>query len=174
MFTRDHRTGLMKELAPGEPNHFALASDRPSPSHFRVLVADDDETDCRLTIRHLGKAWPVERDLTVECAGDGVEALEKIRSHRFALVVMDWNMPELDGAAVLRTIREIGLHIPVVVASAQRREAIAGELNSMAAGFVNKNEMDATSFRNAIVASILLQAGVFGLLRSGGLDRILA
>lgn len=164
----------MKELIPGGPNHFALASDKTSPSHFHVLVADGDEAGRRLAVRHLGKAWPVEQDFSVECAADGMEALEKIRSHRFALMVLDWNMPDPDGAAVLRTVRENGLHLPVIVLSEQRREAIASELDSMKASHVKKDEMDATIFRKAIVASIMLQAGVFGLLRSGVLDRILA
>jgi CheY-like chemotaxis protein len=138
-----------------------------------VLVADGDETGRRRAVRHLGEAWPVEQDLTVECAADGIETLEKIRSHQFALVVLNWNLPCPNGAAVLRAVRENGVHVPVIVVSGQRREAIAGDLNLMTAAFVNTNEMDTFSFRKAIVASILLQAGVFGLLRSGVLDAIM-
>jgi len=147
----------MKELTPDEPNDFPLARDQAGSPQFRVLVADDDEMDRRLTIWHLGKARPVERDMMVECAADGAEALEQICNNRYALVVLDWNMPLQHGAEVLREIREKGLRVPVVVVSGQPREAIAHEVESMAATFVNKDELDPGSFRSAIAASIQLQ-----------------
>src|SRR6266536_2973032 len=159
MFTRDHRTGSMKELASNGPKDWNRASGKARPPQFRVLVADDDETDRLLTIWHLGKAWPVEQDMMVECAADGAEALEKIRRDRFALVVLDWNMPHQDGAAVLRAMREDGLRVPVVVVSGRHHEAIASDLKGMAATFVNKDELDPRSFRRAIAASIQLQEG---------------
>lgn len=132
----------MEELTPGEPNEFALPRDEAGPGHFRVLVADDVETDRLLTIRQLGKAWPVKGDLMVECAADGAEALAKIRSNRYALVVLDWNMPHQDGGDVLRAMRADGLRIPVVVVSGQCREVIANDLETMSATFVNKDELD--------------------------------
>ena len=159
VFTRDHRTGSMKEFTSGDPKDWDLASAKASLSDFRVLVADDDETDRLLTIWQLGKAWPVEQDMMVECAADGAEALEKICRTRFALVVLDWNMPHQNGAAVLRAMRENSLHVPVVVVSAQRHEAIASDLKAMAAAFVNKDELNPGSFRSAIAASIQLQEG---------------
>ena len=159
VFTRDDRPGSTQELTAGVPKDFARARDEADPPHFRVLVADDDEMDRLLTIWHLGKAWPAERDMMVECAADGAEALEKIRSSRFALVVLDWNMPHRDGGDVLRAMREDGLRVPVVVVSGRRAEAIARDLETMAAAFVNKDELDPSSFRNAIAASMLMQAG---------------
>ncbi len=158
----------MKEFTPSEPHGFALASDPAGSPWFRVLLADDDEADRLVTIWHLGRAWTAERDLLVECAADAAEALEKIRGRRFALVVLAWNLPHQDGAVVLRAMRENGLRVPVVVVSGHRHEAIASDLEGLAAAFVNKNEMDPHSFRNAIVASMLLQEG----RRSGDLDTI--
>ena len=159
VFSRDDRPGSTQELPAGVPKDFARARDEPDPHHFRVLVADDDDTDRLLTIWHLGKAWPAERDMMVECAADGAEALEKVRRSRFALVVLDWNMPLLNGADVLRAIRENDLRVPVIVMSDQRREAIASHLETMAAAFVSKDEFDTGSLRNAIAASIQLQEG---------------
>ena len=167
VFTRDHRTGLMKEFTIDEPKHFALAGKNGAPSHSRVLVADADETDRRLTIRQLAKAWPVERDILVECAADGAEALEKIRGNRYELVVLDWNMPHRNGADVLRAMREEGSRAPVVVVSSQRREGTARNLVSLVASFVKKDGLGPERFRKAIAASILLQEGVFGLVRTG-------
>lgn len=157
VFTRDLRTGAMKELTPGEAMNFARIRDTTAPLQFRVLVADDMELDRRLTIRLLGKAWLVERDLTVECAADGTEALEKIHRHRYALVVLDWNMAQPDGAEVLRAIREKGLRVPVVVVSGERRETIARDLETMAATFVSKDDLNPGNFHDAIAMSIQLQ-----------------
>jgi CheY-like chemotaxis protein len=159
MFARDQRTGSMKQFTPGEPKDVALAPDEAGRPHSRVLVADDGEADRFLTIWQLGKVWPVEADILVECAADGAEALEKIRNTQYALVVLDWNMPQLNGADVLRAIRETDLRVPVVVVSDQCREATAGYLKTMAAAFVNKAELDTGSLRIAIAASIQLQEG---------------
>ncbi len=128
-------------------------------AHLRVLVADDNETVRLLTICHLGKAGCRERDMLVECAADGAEALEIIRRKLFALVVLDGNMPRLDGGNVLRAMREDGMRVPVVVVSGQSHETIANDLSSMAASFVNKDELDPISFGRAISESMQLQEG---------------
>jgi len=158
VFFRDPRTGSMKQFTPSEPKDFALAPAEADPALSRILVADDGEADRFLTIWQLGKVWP-NGGMLVECAADGTEALEKIHGHRYALVVLDWNLPWQDGAEVLRAMRERDLRIPVVVLSDQRREDIANELESMAAAYVNKEELDAHNFRNAIKTSMQLQAG---------------
>ena len=90
VFTRDQQTGVMKELAGGELKDLTRASQPAGPPQFNVLVAGDDESERRLTIWQLGKAWPADRDMMVECAADGTEALEKIRSNQYDLVVLDW------------------------------------------------------------------------------------
>ena len=159
IFFRNPQTGFMKEFDPNQLGVSPSADGEKRSAAVRVLVADDDESDRLLTIWQLGAAWPVQGDMLVECATDGTEALEKIRGYHYALVVLDWNMPRLDGAAVLRAMRERGLLIPVVVLSDQRHEDIANELKSMTAAFVNKSELDAHSFRNAIAASMQLQTG---------------
>ena len=155
----------MMEVSPGEHQNSAARHDEAGL--FRALITGDDENDRRLTISHLGKAWPAGRELMLDCAGDGTEALKKIRANRYGLIVLGWNMPHPNGENLLLAIRREGLRVPVVVVSGQRRVNIESYLDSMAAGFVNKKEMTAVSFRNAIVTSILLQDGVFGLVRSG-------
>lgn len=149
----------MKEFPPDQQQDFRPHFSNAASSHFRVLVADGDEHDRRLTIWQLGKAWPAEPNMLVECAADGAEALEKIRSNKYGLVVLDWNMPHRDGGEVLRALREGGLRVPVVVVSGQPREHIALDLEAMSATFVNKEKLDACSFGCAIATSIQLQEG---------------
>lgn len=147
----------MQELTSDESKALLLGPAPAGVSHFHALVADDDEEDRLLTIWKLGDEWPVTGRLTVECAADGVEALEKIHNRAYALVVLDWDMPELDGEAVLRTMRARGVRVPVVIVSGQRRENIKCDLGVMAAAFANKNELDAGRFRKAIHDSMQLQ-----------------
>jgi CheY-like chemotaxis protein len=123
----------------------------------RVLVADDCEKDRELTIMHLGQAWPFERNMVVECASNGMDALVKLRRSRFALAVLDWNMPHLGGRELLRAMRQNGMSVPVVVVSAQRREDIASDLQLLAASFVHKDELNPVRFCSAIAVSLQLQ-----------------
>ncbi len=67
----------------------------------RVLVAEDNEVNQRVVgamLRKLG--------CEVVIAGDGVEAVAQCSAHRFDLVLMDYQMPGLDGPGAARRIRE--------------------------------------------------------------------
>jgi len=149
----------MKELTPNHLGDFPLAQGEKRPAPARVLVADDGEADRFLTIWQLAKAWPVEGEMLVECAADGEAALDKLRSRRYALVVLNWNLPQLNAVEMLRTIRESNRCVAVVVVSDQCRGTITHELQSMSAAYLHKEDLDAHNFRNAIAASMQLQAG---------------
>lgn len=158
MFAWDQLTRSMRELTAEEAAAHRLARDSADSANFHTLVADDDDDDRLLTIWKLGEEWAGQGGLTVECAADGAEALEKIHQGRFALVVLDWDMPKLDGKAVLQTIRAQGLRVPVIIVSGQRRENITNDLKAMAATYAHKNELDSGRFRKAIMDSMQLQA----------------
>ena len=166
VFTRDRHTGSMKELTSGESTRYTLARDDGGPPHLRVLVADDHEAERQLTIQQLGEAWPFARDLVVESVTDGAAALRKIRLHQYACVMLDWNLPLAAGADVLQTIRTEGRRVPVVVLATQPRAAIAADLESLAAAYLNKSELNPTRICNALAAAILLPQRVFGLVKT--------
>lgn len=158
IFIRDQETGSLGESTSDTACFPAVIGDGKMPLPLRVLVADDNEAERLLTIRQISKAWPVERQIIVECAADGMEALEKIQQRQFGLVILDHNMPHQDGTDVLRVIRAKGLRVPVVVVSAQNREVIAADLKALSAAFVNKQELDLVNFGSAVLESIYLQA----------------
>jgi CheY-like chemotaxis protein len=79
----------------------------------RVLVVDDDPGIRRLLTEVLELA-----DYTVEAAANGVEALEAIESHRPSVILLDMQMPVLDGKGVARALSERGERIPTVVMTA--------------------------------------------------------
>ncbi|HEY0371857.1 MAG TPA: response regulator [Thermoanaerobaculia bacterium] len=61
----------------------------------RVLLADDNEATCTLI------AALLHREFLVEIASDGQEAIEKLKSRRYAAILLDLLMPVVDGYGVL-------------------------------------------------------------------------
>lgn len=54
----------------------------------------------------------------VELAANGLAALALIGQKAFDVIILDWMMPMVDGIAVLRQLREGGMHIPVLMLTA--------------------------------------------------------
>lgn len=81
----------------------------------RLVLADDHA----LVLEGLSALIAAEPDLrVVATATDGERLLDAIRRFRPDVVVMDWQMPFMDGAACLRRIRSEGLPVRVLVLSA--------------------------------------------------------
>ncbi len=127
-----------------------------SSKKFAVLIIDDSKTDRMIMARYLGQAWPFEHDLVIGYAVDGRDAIEQMRTTRFAMILLDWKLPGMGGGEVLRQIRRSGVHIPVIVLSGLEREAIEENLDNLGAAFLNKNEMNSSTFHDAIAASLKL------------------
>jgi len=83
----------------------------------RILVVDDEEQIRRAVGRALAA-----RDYMVETAADGEEALRAVRRFDPDLVVLDLNMPVLDGLEVCRQLRT-WTQVPILVLSVREDEA---------------------------------------------------
>lgn len=83
----------------------------------RVLVVDDEEQIRRAVGRAL-----TARDYIVEMAADGEEALAVARTFDPDLVVLDLNLPVLDGLSVTRQLRTWS-SVPILVLSVREDEA---------------------------------------------------
>ena len=71
-----------------------------SESVWRILLVDDEPTQRLIMARLLKRAGYL-----VETAGNGLEALAKIDSGDFQLMITDWEMPEMDGIALCSALR---------------------------------------------------------------------
>ena len=103
----------------------------------RFLVVDDFSTMRRI-VRNLLKELGF---VNVQEAEDGVQALSKLRADTFDFVVSDWNMPNMTGIELLRSIRaDASLkHLPVLMVTAEaKRENIIEAAQAGASGYVVK------------------------------------
>jgi DNA-binding response OmpR family regulator len=90
--------------------------DMPAIPTAPILVVDDDAKIVRLVRTYL------EREgYRVVTAADGPAALDAIETHEPALVVLDLMLPELDGRAVIRSVRrdDLAARTPILVLSAR-------------------------------------------------------
>jgi two-component system, OmpR family, alkaline phosphatase synthesis response regulator PhoP len=84
----------------------------------RILIVEDNPD----------LAFGLRNNLEIEgyditLAEDGLMGLERARELQPDLIILDLMMPGLDGYRVLRTLREEGLHTPVLILSAKGEEA---------------------------------------------------
>ena len=89
----------------------AIGPRHPALRH-RVLVIDDSLGVRQVVGSSLGSAG-----FEVALAATGAEALEYLDGHRVDAIISDFVMPEIDGAELVRTIRDRGVTVPIVVLS---------------------------------------------------------
>lgn len=64
-----------------------------------VLLVDDNEATSTLVTAIL------QRDFRTEIAGDGMEAIERLRTNQYAAILLDLRMPQYDGFTVLEFLK---------------------------------------------------------------------
>ncbi|OYT72458.1 MAG: hypothetical protein CFK48_02775 [Armatimonadetes bacterium CP1_7O] len=83
----------------------------------RILLVEDNEVNRKVAVRLLGKL-----QLEVEIAVNGLEAVQKATENAYDLILMDCQMPEMDGYEATRTLRERGIHTPIIALTANALE----------------------------------------------------
>ncbi len=86
---------------------------------MRVLLVDDSGTMRTIQKRCLNKIGITD---IVE-AGDGQCAFDAFGKQTFDLVMTDWNMPVMDGLALLTEIRKVNKEIPVIMITTEAERA---------------------------------------------------
>lgn len=101
-----------------------------------LLVVDDDPFQRKLMARMLADA-----DIDSIFAGSGTEALATLRRHRPDLILMDVNLPDIDGVEATRRIKSVEAlaNIPVIMITGQsEKEVVVQSLKVGAVDFVVK------------------------------------
>ena len=86
----------------------------------KILIVDDSPTMRQLLRFAVGRLGPVD---VVE-AEDGVQGLKEINAKQFDCVLLDINMPMMDGIKLLKIIRETPEHknLPVVIITTESKD----------------------------------------------------
>lgn len=77
-----------------------------------IIVAEDEDTLRELLIELLQSY-----NYKVVSATNGVEVIEQIQKHNFDLIIIDKEMPKLDGIECIKELRKTNLSIPIVLVS---------------------------------------------------------
>jgi two-component system, sensor histidine kinase and response regulator len=112
---------------------------------LRILLAEDNRVSQQLAARLLEK-----RGHSVVVAGNGREAMMALEKQSFDLVLMDVEMPEMDGLEATAAIREkekgSGTHVPIVAMTAQamtgdRERCLAGGMDDYISKPIRKEDL---------------------------------
>ena len=103
---------------------------------MRLLLVEDEPSLRESVAKKLHRAG-YETD---DC-GDGETALEMLAAERYDLVLLDLNLPRVDGMTVLRTLRKTDLETPVLILSA--RSEIADKVEGLDAKPFHLAELEA-------------------------------
>lgn len=117
-------------------------------SRLRILVAEDNLVNQKLIKRILEK-----QGHTVTLVDNGRSAIDKVKDETFDIVLMDIQMPEMDGVEAVRHIRRLGdgvkCAIPIVALTAhalteERQRYLEAGMNGYATKPINQAELFAT------------------------------
>jgi two-component system sensor histidine kinase/response regulator len=108
-----------------------------------VLAVEDNAINREVVVELLGAIG-----LAIDVAGDGLEALDKARAARYDLILMDLQMPRMDGIEATRAIRALPGYAatPIIALTANaysedRRNAIAAGMNDFVAKPVSPEQL---------------------------------
>lgn len=119
-----------------------------STSDIRVLHVDDQVDMTELVKIYLEREDP---QISVECSTDPTEALGIIRNNSIDCVVSDYDMPQLDGIELLRSVREEGNDVPFILFTGKGSEEVAGE--AISAGVTDYLQKGGQSSRYTVLAN---------------------
>ena len=158
VFSIEFNTGSMSDVQMIEcPGTEAMAAcgrrsddpDGPTRLHHRILVVDDGDTNRKLIslVLHRAGADVVE-------AEHGQQALDVAGTDRFDLILMDMQMPVMDGYAATRALRDQGETCPVIALTAH---AMKGDeqrcLDARCTGYLTK-PIDPDKLVHAVAAAL--------------------
>jgi diguanylate cyclase (GGDEF)-like protein/PAS domain S-box-containing protein len=122
--------------------------------HSRIVIVDDRSTNLRIYAQYVAMMGP---DFSAVCFHSAVEALSWLENEPADLIIVDYRMPEMNGAEFIKAfrLRSVGQHVPTIMITArQDRECRIIALDAGATDFLQSPVSD-TEFRER--AALLLK-----------------
>ncbi|HPD65099.1 MAG TPA: response regulator [Bacteroidia bacterium] len=119
---------------------------------LRILIIDDDRIDALSIKKSLMQS---EAYLSIDYALDATTALQMLEKEEFDCIFSDLKLPDIDGITLMKTIREKGIKIPVVILTSYGDERVAAEaIRAGASDYIPKSLISpeglSMSLRNAL------------------------
>ena len=103
--------------------------------HMKILIVDDSVVMRRIMINTLSQSGVQE----IEQAADGAEGVSKVLEDNFDIVLMDYNMPNLNGMDAVRQIRSMGSRVPIIMVTTEaEKDRIVEALKAGADNYIVK------------------------------------
>ena len=113
MFWFTFEANESKRLVENKPDHASpFIGEKPIKDYPKILLVDDNAINLFVASEILRKAG-----CDIDTAGTGLEAIQKVKEHSYRLILMDIQMPQMDGIQATAEIRKLNLaSTPPVIA----------------------------------------------------------
>ncbi len=118
-------------------------------SNFNVLIVDDNKINQIVTQNILKK-----NGYTCNIASNGMKAIDMLKEEKFDLVLMDINMPEMNGLEATKVIRTFNTHTPIIALTAVEEGEIRNQAISVGMNDVIIKPYDTQQFFQTIMRNI--------------------
>ena len=115
-------------------------------SGLHVLVVDDNKINQRITKKILER-YQIESSL----ANNGLQAVDLHRSHGYDLILMDINMPEVNGTEAAQMIREFDETTPIIALTAAELDGMRHEILKSGITDIIHKPFDIKEFLNTLI-----------------------
>jgi two-component system chemotaxis response regulator CheY len=146
---RPAKAGKVIPTSPASPQ-LGKSAVGESPAGVTVLVIDDEAYFRKFVGRVLRNAQAT----SVMEACDGTEALKLFQEYKPGLVLLDINMPHMDGLATLVALRKLSTTVPIVMLTSVSEEAVVEECVRQGASYFIRKDVPAGKLTEALHAAL--------------------
>jgi CheY-like chemotaxis protein len=123
---------------------------------YNILIVDDSKLARMVVTSALRRIRP---DWTITEATSGEEALTAVQKGGVQIALIDFNMPGMDGLALVAKLRQTDARMPIAVVSANLQDEIIARARELNAAFVGKPLTDEALGAFLAGASLRLKKG---------------
>ncbi|PQB06075.1 hypothetical protein BST85_12610 [Aureitalea marina] len=120
----------------------------------KILIVEDNRINQIVTLKILEKNG-------VQCfiANNGMEAIERVGKGSLDLILMDINMPVMDGITASKEIRKFNTHVPILALTAVEVEELRSKIYEAGMDDIIVKPYDASKFEQTILKNLRIKDG---------------